>query len=129
MPLTSKGEKIMGAMQEQYGAEKGKSVFYASKNAGRISGVDQKDTILQSPMQLDQEGALGAIGSVAGGVASGIASGMHEISGTGGSNDETTVPAGPTGPQRPEQKPYTQAASLDALRSAGKGGITGASSG
>lgn len=40
MPLTDKGEKIMGAMQKEYGAKEGESVFYASKNAGRISGVD-----------------------------------------------------------------------------------------
>ena len=41
MPLTSKGKKIMSAMKEQYGSEKGKRVFYASKNKGRISGVDR----------------------------------------------------------------------------------------
>lgn len=40
MPLTAKGEKIKDAMQDQYGPEKGESVFYASKNAGTISGVD-----------------------------------------------------------------------------------------
>jgi hypothetical protein len=40
MPLTKKGEKIKGAMEEQYGAEKGEAVFYASKNKGTISGVD-----------------------------------------------------------------------------------------
>jgi hypothetical protein len=40
MPLTGKGEKIKSAMQEQYGAKKGTSVFYASKNKGTISGVD-----------------------------------------------------------------------------------------
>lgn len=41
MPLTSKGEKILGAMRKQYGSEeKAKEVFYASKNAGKISGVD-----------------------------------------------------------------------------------------
>jgi hypothetical protein len=40
MPLTDKGEKIKDAMQEQYGAKKGESVFYASKNKGTISGVD-----------------------------------------------------------------------------------------
>jgi hypothetical protein len=40
MPLTSKGRKIMSAMQEKYGEKEGKSVFYASKNAGRIKGVD-----------------------------------------------------------------------------------------
>jgi hypothetical protein len=40
MPLSKKGKKIMGAMKEQYGAEKGESVFYASKNKGTISGVE-----------------------------------------------------------------------------------------
>lgn len=39
-PLTEKGSKIMSAMQSQYGPEKGKQVFYASRNAGKISGVD-----------------------------------------------------------------------------------------
>jgi hypothetical protein len=40
VPLTPKGEKILAGMKQQYGAEKGESVFYASKNAGTISGVD-----------------------------------------------------------------------------------------
>jgi hypothetical protein len=40
MPLTAKGEKIMAAMRKEYGAEKGKRVFYASRNAGKITGVD-----------------------------------------------------------------------------------------
>jgi hypothetical protein len=40
MPLTAKGEKIMEAMIEQYGEEEGKKIFYASKNAGTITGVD-----------------------------------------------------------------------------------------
>ena len=40
MPLTEKGEKIKGAMEKQYGAEKGEKVFYASKNKGTITGVD-----------------------------------------------------------------------------------------
>jgi hypothetical protein len=40
MPLTDKGEKIKGAMEEKYGAEKGEKVFYASKNKGTITGVD-----------------------------------------------------------------------------------------
>ena len=34
MPLTKTGEKVMRAMMEQYGAEKGKQVFYASENKG-----------------------------------------------------------------------------------------------
>lgn len=40
MPLTEKGHKIMRAMVEEYGEEKGKQVFYASKNAKKITGVD-----------------------------------------------------------------------------------------
>lgn len=41
MPLTEKGEKIMENMKETY-SDPGKAerVFYASRNAGTISGVD-----------------------------------------------------------------------------------------
>lgn len=42
MPLTRKGEKIKAAMEKQYGAEKGKQVFYASENKGTIKGVAKK---------------------------------------------------------------------------------------
>ena len=41
MPLTKKGEKIKGAMQAEYGEEKGEGVFYASRNKGTITGVDK----------------------------------------------------------------------------------------
>jgi hypothetical protein len=40
MPLTAKGEEILASMKKEYGAEKGEEVFYASKNAGKITGVD-----------------------------------------------------------------------------------------
>ena len=40
MPLTKKGKKILGAMKKQYGAKKGKQVFYASINKGKISGAE-----------------------------------------------------------------------------------------
>lgn len=40
MPLTEKGQKILSEMKDQYGEEKGEQVFYASKNAGKIKGVD-----------------------------------------------------------------------------------------
>lgn len=40
MPLTSKGEEIMTNMKKEYGSTHGEQVFYASKNAGKISGVD-----------------------------------------------------------------------------------------
>ena len=41
MPLTKKGKEIMKSMGKTYGSKKGKQVFYASKNAGKISGVDK----------------------------------------------------------------------------------------
>ena len=40
MPLTKKGKKIKRAMTKQYGSKKGASVFYASINAGKISGAE-----------------------------------------------------------------------------------------
>jgi hypothetical protein len=39
MPLNKKGKKIKSAMEKTYGKKKGKSVFYASENAGTIKGV------------------------------------------------------------------------------------------
>jgi hypothetical protein len=42
MPLTKKGTKIKSAMTKEYGSKKGEQVFYASRNAGRINGVDRK---------------------------------------------------------------------------------------
>jgi hypothetical protein len=42
MPLTKKGTKIKRSMQKTYGKKKGEAVFYASKNAGRIKGVEKK---------------------------------------------------------------------------------------
>lgn len=43
MPLTSKGRKIMRAMMKTYGSKKkAASVFYASKNAKRIKGVERR---------------------------------------------------------------------------------------
>lgn len=39
MPLTKKGSKIMKAMKKEYGAKKGKQVFYASANKKKIKGV------------------------------------------------------------------------------------------
>lgn len=41
MPLTGKGKKIMSSMKSQYGDKKGEQVFYASRNKGRIEGVDK----------------------------------------------------------------------------------------
>lgn len=42
MPLTRKGKKIMKAMKKTYGSKKGKQVYYASQNKGRIKGTHKK---------------------------------------------------------------------------------------
>lgn len=42
MSLTKKGKKIMTAMKKEYGQKKGTSVFYATKNKGKIKGVEKK---------------------------------------------------------------------------------------
>lgn len=42
MPLTKKGETIMAAMMKKYGHDKGRQVFYASRNKGTIMGVDRR---------------------------------------------------------------------------------------
>jgi hypothetical protein len=41
MPLTKKGETILGKMMQEYGAKKGKSVFYASINKGTVKGAEK----------------------------------------------------------------------------------------
>jgi len=41
MPLTNKGKKIMKAMKKEYGEKKAKAVFYASRNKGKIKGVEK----------------------------------------------------------------------------------------
>jgi len=42
MPLTKKGAKIEHAMSSEYGSKKGKRIFYASINAGKLHGVEGK---------------------------------------------------------------------------------------
>jgi hypothetical protein len=42
MPLTKKGKKISKAMEKTYGKKKGKQVFYASINKGKVKGAERK---------------------------------------------------------------------------------------
>lgn len=59
MPLTAKGEKIKGAMEEEYGKEKGEEVFYASANKGTITGVhDAQETTTRLGQICDSIGHL-----------------------------------------------------------------------
>lgn len=41
MPMTRKGKKIMSAMTDEYGKQKGERVFYASVNKGKLTGVEK----------------------------------------------------------------------------------------
>jgi hypothetical protein len=40
-PLTKKGAKIEKAMDKEYGSKKGKEVFYASINKGKVKGAEK----------------------------------------------------------------------------------------
>ena len=42
MPKTKKGKKIHRAMRKTYGKKEGDKVFYASQNAGTITGTHKK---------------------------------------------------------------------------------------
>lgn len=52
MPLNKKGKKIKAAMTKEYGAKKGTSVFYASRNKGTIKGVDRQASAPARPRTL-----------------------------------------------------------------------------
>ena len=41
MPLTGKGKKILKHMKKDYGEKKGRSVFYASINKGKVKGAER----------------------------------------------------------------------------------------
>ena len=57
MPLTEEGKKIMKSMQRTYGGRKGEQIFYATRNAGKIEGVEKKA----------QGGSVGTTGYAKGG--------------------------------------------------------------
>ena len=56
MPLNVKGRKIKASMIQQYGAEKGKQVFYASENKGTIKGVKAVMRSTHSPDSCTPQG-------------------------------------------------------------------------
>jgi hypothetical protein len=86
MPLTPKGQKILRNMEREAGGEKaGKREFYASRNAGTISGVDQG--------RASRDGHFARIGGVN---PSDRIKGRDTFKGTGGNNIATNsfVPGG-----------------------------------
>ena len=55
MPLTRKGKKIKRAMHQQYGSKKGEKVFYASRNKGNITGVDEMNLVERILDRLEEQ--------------------------------------------------------------------------
>ena len=42
MPLNKKEKRVLTTMKKQYGTKKGKSVFYAMENSGKLKSVKNK---------------------------------------------------------------------------------------
>ena len=42
MPLTEKGRKVKKAMEHAYGKDKGKKIFYATENKGKVKELIKK---------------------------------------------------------------------------------------
>ena len=42
MPLNKKEKRVLTTMKKQYGTKKGKSVFYAMENSGKLKRVKNK---------------------------------------------------------------------------------------
>lgn len=57
MPLTDKGSEILHNMEKTYPTEKkAKEVFYASRNAGTITGIDSAKDAVESYMDAVKRG-------------------------------------------------------------------------
>ena len=61
-PLTKKGSKIKKKMQQHYGKEKGKQVFYASQQKGTIKGTHKKKSNPRSTQSKKKHKKKGGMG-------------------------------------------------------------------
>jgi hypothetical protein len=60
MPLTSKGKEILSSMEKTYkDPDKAKSVFYASANSGKITGVHDVTEIEPKTGPMSTKGPVG----------------------------------------------------------------------
>jgi hypothetical protein len=119
MPLTSKGQTILSAMTSEYGPEKGKRVFYASRNAGKIKGVDVPHRAgggglaglenIFNPNERENlfgrggEGLAGGLGGLFSGgrFAGGLGNTINDILAAGGGSSGINMPFGPGRPGMP----------------------------
>jgi len=45
MPLNAKGKKVLERLQSEYGSDKGKRVFYAMENSGKLKNIRKEDNM------------------------------------------------------------------------------------
>ena len=86
MPLNDKGKKILASMEKQYGKKKGKTVFYAMENSGKLKGIKAA-----SGTAVDT-GDFGSLAANEANLASGNASVGYTGGDGGGNNNVTTTP-------------------------------------
>jgi 8-oxo-dGTP pyrophosphatase MutT (NUDIX family) len=60
VPLTSKGVEILSNMRKEYGEHAGTRIFYQSRNAGTITGVDAQPGDIPSEMLAEPEAVRAA---------------------------------------------------------------------
>ena len=85
MPLTEKGKKIKKAMEKQYGKKKAEEVFYASKNAGKITGVEKKVKVKKASLGLAIGFGADKLLRKSSGARKALGSGMFGLTGLGAS--------------------------------------------
>ena len=88
MPLNAKGKKILASMEKKYGKKKGKTVFYAMENSGKLKRIKQlrkggntgySDYASPSSSTASQDFATQA-----------VSGGQKDYGGDGGNNQQTT---------------------------------------
>ena len=88
MPLNDKGKKILASMEKQYGKKKGKTVFYAMENSGKLKGIKQLrrggNTGYSDYASPSSSTASQDFGTQA------VSGGQTDYGGDGGNNQQTT---------------------------------------
>ena len=79
MPLNKKGKKILASMEKRYGKKKGKSVFYAMENSGKLKGIKAASGTAVDTGDLGSEAAN-------------VAANQSAMASLGGGNNNATDP-------------------------------------
>ena len=88
MPLNAKGKKILASMEKKYGKKKGKTVFYAMENSGKLKRIKQLrkggNTGYSDYASPSSSTASQDFGTQA------VSGGQTDYGGDGGNNQQTT---------------------------------------